>query len=487
MDRRLSAFFILLAATAFLGWQLPQAGGGPWGNDEGIYLASAQSLASGHAPYRTVFFSKPPLYALLLDVLGHLSGWNIAGYRLAMIACALVTLLATAVLGWLLGGPRVAAATTVLLALNPKFIFYARPLSADPPVLTLMLVALLGGVLAIERGAAWAWMVTGGATLAAIFMKPNGGLVVPILGVTLLVWLLRQPRQARGRHLLRCLALGTLGALPVLLLVLPFSLEPNAYQQAVTYEVAGRNLYHLDLVAQAHHLFSFVWVDRGLVILAAIGVFGTLRRPLTVVSLTLLVWTCTYAVFLFLHYPLFSKHLNAMIPPLALFAGAGLVEMAELAIGLVAAIRFRRTLDARTRWAGVFGWSVLVVVAALLPYLLHLDSSDAVPSVNEERERLEAAVRLHVAPGGTVVTDDQFAAFAARLAVVPWFADTSGARLDTGYLTGPEAVAKAEALRPAAVIFGNDRLNRFPEFVSWVEAHYQRVWADGSRAIYLPR
>jgi hypothetical protein len=128
-----------------------------------------------------------------------------------------------------------------------------------------------------------------------------------------------------------------------------------------------------------------------------------------------------------------------------------------------------------------------VVVAALLPYLLHLDYSDAVPSVNEERESLEAALRLHVAPGGTVVTDDQFAAFAARLAVVPWFADTSGARLDTGYLTGPEAVAKAEASRPAAVIFGNDRLIRFPEFVSWVEAHYQRVWADGSRAIYLPR
>ena len=487
MDRRLPALVILLAAMAFLGWQVPQAGGGPWGNDEGIYLVSAQSLASGHAPYRTVFFSKPPLYALLLDFLGHLSGWNVAGYRLAMISCALVTLLAAAALGWLVGGPRVAAATAVLLALNPKFIFYARPLSADPPVLSLMLVALLAGVLAIERGTSWAWMVTSGATLAAICVKPNGGLVVPILGFTFLVWLLRQPAPARGRALRRCLAFGTLGALPVLLLVLPFSLEPNAYQQAVTYEVAGRNVYHLDLLKQVQHVFSFVWVDRGLVLLAAIGAFGALRRPLTVAPLTLLAWTCTYGVFLLLHYPLASKHINALIPPLALFAGAGLVEMAEQAIGLAAAIRSRRTLDARTRLAGFFGLGVLVAVAALLPYLLYLDYSDAVPSVNVKRERLEAALRIHVAPGGTVVTDEPFAAFAARLAVAPWFADTSGARFDTGYLTGPEAVAKAEVARPAAVVFGNDKLSRLPEFVSWVEAHYQRVWAEGSRAIYLPR
>lgn len=482
----IAAALVALIALLFLGWQSTHLSGPGTGYDEGVYLASAQSLASGHAPYRTLFFSKPPLFALFLDAVGRASGWHLSGYRLAMALCALATLLASAALAWRWRGPWAAVATAALLAVSPKFVFYARPLGSDAPLFALMMLGLLAGAVAIERQSRWAWAAAGGAAMAAIGMKPNGGLIIPIVAVGFAWWLLHQPRSVWSPAIARC-AFAVLGAAPVALVMLPFALQPHAYEQSITYQLSGRGAYPLDPAYNIREIASFLGLDRGMIVLAAIGLVRALRRPVALVPIMLLAWLACNGGFLVVHTPLFSHHVPVLLPPLAIFAGAGLVTTVERIIASVSALRARRALGALAWVTGVASLLVLLAVAALVPYLGSINRASARQVRSAGAREFDAALRQYVPPGGTVVTDDQFGAFTERLPIAPWFADTSTFRIDSGYLTSDEAIAKTEAEHPAAVVLASDKLSRLRDYVAWVRERYDRVWSDGSRAIYRAR
>ena len=478
---------VALIALAFLGWQSTHLNGPGTGYDEGVYLASAQSLATGHAPYGTLFFSKPPLFAVLLDGIGRASGWHLGGYRLVMVLCAVVTLLASAALAWRWRGPWAGVATAALLAVSPKFVFYARPLGSDAPLFALMMVGLLAGAIAIERQSRAAWAVAGAAAIAAIGVKPNGGLIIPIIAIGFLWWLLRQPHRAWPAALLRCL-FSAVGAIPVLLVMLPFSLQPNAWKQSVTYELSGRGAYPLDPIGNVGHIVSFIWLDRGLVVLAALGVALVLRRPLALVPVLLIAWLVCGGLFLLIHTPLFSHHIPLLLPPLGILAGDALVTLVARVASAVRAIRAGQVLGRWAWTASIASLLVLCGVAALVPHLGTLNRASARQVRGAKSRQFADAVRQFVPPGALVVTDDQFAAFQAHLPVGPWFADTSTYRIDSAYLTGPEAIARTEEERPAAIILtSSDKLSRLTDYVAWVQQRYDRAWSNGPRAIYLSR
>ena len=480
--------FVLIATISllFLGWQSTHLRGPGTGYDEGVYLASAQNLATGHAPDRALFFSKPPLFAVLLDGIGRVSGWHLSGYRLAMVLCALTTLLISSALAWRWRGPWSAVATAVLLAINPKFAFYARPLGSDMPVITLMMLGLLAGSVAIERQSRWAWAVVGGAATAAIGMKPNGGLIIPIIVAGFLWWLWRRPHNARMPTVL-CALFSIIGAVPVLLIMLPFSLQPHAYMQSITYELSGRGVYPLDVAGNIRHIVPFIALDRGLVVLAAIGLVLALRRPLSLVPMLLVVWLVLSGAFLVIHTPLFSHHIPILLPPLAIFAGSGCVALIARSVAMVEALKARQPLS---WWAwAMSALSVLTLlgVVALIPHLAAINHQSAQRVQSASERQFAAALGHYVPPGGLVITDDQFSAFGAHLPVGPWFADTSTYRIDSGYLTSAEAVAKTEEEKPAAIIVTSDKFRRLTEYVAWVQRRYEPVWSDGSRTIYEAR
>ncbi|GEM_PF-1493816 len=486
MTRQIALALIGIIALLFLGWQSMHLNGPGTGYDEGVYLTSAQSLATGHAPYKTLFFSKPPLFAVLLDGIGRVSGWHLGGYRLVMALCALVTLLTAAALAWRWRGPWAAVATATLLAISPKFVFYARPLGSDAPVFTLMMLGLLAAVIAIERQSRRAWAIAGGAAIAAIGVKPNGGLIIPIVIVGFVWWLWKQPRDAWLPAFLRALFSVT-GAAPVLLLMLPFSLEPHAYTQSITYELSGRSAYPLDPAGNIRHIASFIWLDRGLVVLAAVGALLALRRPLSLVPVLLIAWLVIGGGFLVLHTPLFSHHIPALLPPLAIFAGVGLVALVERVVASVVALRARQPLDGWAWFASAFSALVLLGVVALVPHLASINRASVRQVRSASEQQFDAALRQYIPPGALVITDDQFAVFHAHLPVGPWFADTSTYRIDSGYLTNAEAIAQTEAEQPAAIVIASDKFPRLKEYVAWVQSRYDPVWSNGARTIYRAR
>lgn len=487
--QRTVAWWIALAlvaviALAFLGWQSMHLNGASMGYDEGVYLSSGQRLAAGDVPYQTLFFSKPPLFAVELDGVGRLSGWHIGGYRLVMVLWALATLVQAAVLAWRWRGPWAAVATAGLLAISPKFVFYARPIGSDVAVTALMMLAVLASIVAIERKSRWPWAIAGGAAVAAFGMKPNGGIVAVVVAIGFIWWLVQQPSSERRPAFLRAL-FTIVGALVTVLIMLPFSIQQNAYKQAITYELSGRGAYPLNLAGNVREIVSFIWLDRGLVVLAAIGLVLALRRPLTLVPAMLLAWLVVNGGFLVIHTPLFSHHVPVLLPPLAIFAGSGFVTLVDRIIQSVRGLRIRRPLN-RIAWvASVFSVLVLLGVVALVPHLASINRASARQTRTASEREFDAALRQFVPAGGTVVTDDQYAAFAARLPVGSWFCDTSTYRVDSGYLTGPEAIAKTEEERPAAVVFAGDKLSRLTDYVTWVQSRYDRVWSNGTRAIYV--
>ncbi|MDQ6833128.1 MAG: glycosyltransferase family 39 protein [Chloroflexota bacterium] len=480
--------FVLIAVIAllFLGWQSTHLRGPGTGYDEGVYLASAHSLATGHAPYKALFFSKPPLFAVLLDGVGRVSDWHLAGYRLAMALFALATLLITSALAWRWRGPWPAVATAALLAISPKFVFYARPLGSDTPVIALMMLCLLAGSVAIEWQSRWAWAVAGGAAIAAVGMKPNGGLIIPIIFVSFLWWLRQRPRNARMPAVL-CALFSIVGVVPVLLIMLPFSLQPHAYMQSITYELSGRGVYPLDPAGNIRHIIPFILLDHGLVVLAAIGLVLALRRPLSLVPVLLVVWLVLGGGFLVSHTPLFSHHIPILLPPLAIFAGTGFVALIARIVVLIEALKARQPLSLWAWATSALSALTLCGVVALIPHLAAINHESAQRVRSASERQFATALEQYVPPGALVITDDQFSAFSAHLPVGPWFADTSTYRIDSGYLTSAEAIAKTEEEEPAAIIVASDKFRRLTEYVAWVQGRYDPIWSDGSRTIYKAR
>jgi hypothetical protein len=128
--------------------------GAPQDNyDEGVYTASLQSLAAGHALYAQVYCGQPPLFLLSLLPWYRLFGGTLFAARLGVVAYSLVGLVAAWWIGRMLGGRRTALITLALLAFDPLYLAQSRAVEAEAPALAFMLLAVALAVWAWRNGA----------------------------------------------------------------------------------------------------------------------------------------------------------------------------------------------------------------------------------------------------------------------------------------------------------------------------------------------
>lgn len=477
---------VALFLVSFVAWQSQHLADAAQGTDEGVYLASARNLAAGHAGYQEVFLPKPPLFAAFLQGMGTVAGWHLAWYRLAIVGCTVIVILVGALLAGWWRGTRAAVATTFLLVLTPKMVYYARLFNADMPLFALASVALLAAAYAQRRERWWAWALAGAGIAAAAGMKQNGILVMaPAL--VFVCW----PREpgirpaARTRSVARIAGWMLLGFLAATAAMLPWLLQSGVLREVLGQPFAARRTYSLVLGDNLRKVATFVWLDRGLLALAVVGIGVSIRRGAHPIPVALGVWALVNGVFLAVQTPLFSHHIPILFLPLGVFGGVGaiwLIDQCRAAIGRIRPAG-RASVGAWVRAAA--SAAILMGTVLLIPYLLAIDERSAGGIGQGTTPALPQVLRAYLPHETTVVTDDPFAAFLAHLDVPSWFVDTSNVRLDSGYLTANEAIARTEADDPAAVVFATDRLDRLTEYVAWVRANYEEVWSDGATAIFV--
>ena len=154
----------LLAADAIL-WS--RSFGRAANFDEGGYTVALEALRDGQALGEEVFLVQPPLFYNLLQALGALIGPSFDELRAGMLVVSLVGVAAAFVLGRAYGGDWAGLGAAAVYSVTPPFPANAPLIEADPPAVTLALVALAFAVHGYGRGRSGTLAYLAGAAIAA--------------------------------------------------------------------------------------------------------------------------------------------------------------------------------------------------------------------------------------------------------------------------------------------------------------------------------
>jgi hypothetical protein len=456
---------VAAAIALYLSFQVPRLSAYSYGWDEGFYLQVGWLVSMGFRPHSDFFFSQVPGFAWLLGGLYAALGHSVEGFRATLVLSGVATL---AIVGWMSMdnvGRIAGTASTWLLALNPKFQDLTRTIEADSLALPLMLLAVaLVAAYRTQRiprltGALLSGLVLGLGTQ----LKLSAAVILPLLVLSILY-------RGRVRDAVACVAAWAL----VLGAILALSSPREAVAQFLVFQSRGAVTYGLDVAGNLVQLTSFLWVDRGLVLLGLAGVLLSQHRGFAYWAS--LGWIASLGAFLLIKSPLYDHNLVVLVPGLALLGGLALQGLTAKSI---------RLGSGRLRRSSVVVAAVATVYLVLAPRLLAMDLAQR-PD-DGAASRAVSFLSVTVPQGAWVVSDDPMIAFRARLRLVPQLADTSNFRLATGYLSARQLVEITHELSPAAVIAWERFQRNVPEYVQWLKTNYREVWSDGGHSVFLRR
>lgn len=316
------------------------------------------------------------------DVLMNRTGWlkdDTAAHHVSVVVVSTLLLAAVFLLGTLAYGLGCGFASQLALLLMPQFIGHSQNNLKDQPVAFFFALAMLGFLVAWRRGGLATWGLAGALGGAAYAVKINGIFVLPVAGLAMLPFILRDLRRLPV-WLLR-FALASAAYVLTVPLLWPYYRTHTLSRFAETVaafrlHVFNEVVFYMGRHAPArevpwHFPFVMFGITTPLVILAlALLGFGILARllakkkldeagPLVLFSVWLVVPIVTQVAS---GVPRCDgvRHYLYLLPALALMAGTG-------AVGLWRWAEERR-LGPRGARAAVFAIAPLVLLATLVSY-----------------------------------------------------------------------------------------------------------------------
>jgi 4-amino-4-deoxy-L-arabinose transferase-like glycosyltransferase len=497
--------------------------------DEGVYVSSLRSLATGHTLYAQVYCGQPPLFLLLLLPWYRLFGLTLAAARLGVVAYSLIGQGAMWWLGWQLGGRRVGLIALTLLAFDPLYLAQSRSVQAEAPALAFSILAVALAAHARRkpdlRYAALCGVALGVGFMIKLFVVPA---IIPI-GAFLLapMWhdlvaeslAQRQwPTRARLNEPLRAswpTVAASVGAFLAVVLLAFFSQPDRGAEWA---QVIGLHAHATGALANQRgnnlHLFLGIWWEIPLCAAGTLaGIWGWQRGQWTATVIAL--WGAACIIVLALQTPLFDHHL-ALLPP-AFIPGAALLpglivphphpaptppqrrgSAPRIARASVRSLQPGRAVlfaprDKSPRGPFLARLSLPHIVSGWLALLLLIAFGKSLgQEIAAQRSLptglLQAAsgVQFYTLPDDQIVTDDQTIAVFANREVPAALVDTSTVRITSGALTTQQVIAAASNPRVVAILWYSGRFALLPGLKTWVQRHFVLAIDYGSgRGLYL--
>jgi hypothetical protein len=283
------------------------------------------------------------------DVLMNRTGWlkdETAAHHVSVIVVSTLLLVVVFLLGTLAYGFGCGFASQLALLLMPQFIGHSQNNLKDQPVAFFFALAMLGFLVAWRRGGLPYWVLAGGLGGAAYAVKINGVFVLPVAGLVMLPFILRDFRRL-PLWLLR-FALASAAYVLMVPLLWPYYRTHTLSHfvetvAAFRLHVFNEVVYYMGRHAPArevpwHFPFVMFGITTPLVLLAlALIGFGILARllvkkrldeagPLLLFSVWLVVPIVTQVAS---GVPRCDgvRHYLYLLPALALLAGTGAVEL----------------------------------------------------------------------------------------------------------------------------------------------------------------
>ncbi len=450
---------------------------GDW-YDQGVYLESARLMLHGFQPYKDIFDSQPPLWLPLLYLSFHFFGTNLQAGQILTATSGLVVVVAVTLAVTQLGGRGSGLFAGLLIVLSPLELQWSRVVVAEVPFAAL---ASVGMALAIRyvRNGNRIWLVAAASAVAcSILIKLLGLYALPSLVALVMARstsIAGIDRRQRMRFMSGDIAIIAATAAIVIGLCSLVSHPKPMWNQVVAFHFAARSVYPSSSIAQQLYLIAHFMKGERLLIAAS---------PLAVLCLldgfegaAILAWPAFTFLGLMYQRPLFSHHMIALIPPLAVAAGVGSGYCVALSTKF---LRWCATQSdrMRTAWSAAYVAAVLAVAVVLVREGWIAVNQQEARVRNSLDERLDIGmaqtIDQNTGAGEMIATDAQSVAFLAERDVPPELADTSFLRIKSGFLSSQEFIAASEKYHVRLVLFWTGRLNAMPGLVDWARAKFHR-------------
>jgi hypothetical protein len=215
-------------------------------------------------------------------------------------------------------------------------------------------------------------------------------------------------------------------------------------------------------------------------------------------------WLVLTLIGLLIQHPLFTHHVVALIPPLALAAGIGAGALWKLGRRLqVRQVQVReasvRSDDYANDYAQDYGWAMGIALCTACIILFAAVCRGGLAGRTDQQwilaywrppaADLEIAAELRRLTGKAdfIVTDAPGIAFWSGREVPPWLADTSLKRIDNHYLATAEVKSEVERYRVKAVLLWTGRLERLPGLTAWLEQTFPTRRGYGANGVLYLR
>jgi hypothetical protein len=464
-------FHLLLTGLllVYLIWGAAHLGGFQWDDDEGINVIKARLVEAGFRLYRDIWSDQPPLLTWILAATFRLVAPEVTPGRFVILLFATGGLLGIAQIAKGLAAPAAALLATLLLAVAPSYFTYARAIMVGLPAMALAALAL---AVAWDTPCRWRLLASGALFGASLLIKPITAYQVVVLAAVAALPCLRDP-TVDWRSVLRQWGwLGVGGGIVVLPVVVVIG--PDFVTQVVGTYAETKKAYSFSLMTNLSWTGHYLVENIGPFVLAIWGVVVWLRTQRTELGLMVL-WLGLTLVALLTHTPLRTHQFLLLLFPTAILVAVGIEDL-------------RQTFLAGPTLNRVLALVPALIALSWLVIALSADASLLIATNNDNDNWISIEIiRSAVAPDELVVTDAPMLAFRANRLVPSSLAVPSLRRLRTGGLTERFVIEQTAAAQPRAVVLWDGRFDLLPDYVEWVEQHYQlaRSFNGGQKRIYL--
>jgi hypothetical protein len=468
--------------------------------DGGVYLESARMLAAGYAPYRAVFISQPPAWLKLIQWSFALFGQNMRGGQMLTVSTLVLTAVAVGFIvldrGFWLG----AVLTCATILLSPLAFFWAREITGELPSAAFAAVSLaLAGRYA--SGGRRLWLGFGALALAgALSVKLFSLYAIPSV---LLLAAGRLGSAGQLRQRIWSMAADVLLVLAIIFATLLAMASAYGVREVCTQAVAFHLGSRADLSAARNWDLIVATLSRDPAVLSALPLVICAALE-TWIGWSALGWLVLTLIGLLIQHPLFTHHVVALIPPLALAAGIGAGALWKLGRRLqVRQVQVReasvRSDDYANDYAQDYGWAMGIALCTACIILFAAVCRGGLAGRTDQQwilaywrppaADLEIAAELRRLTGKAdfIVTDAPGIAFWSGREVPPWLADTSLKRIDNHYLATAEVKSEVERYRVKAVLLWTGRLERLPGLTAWLEQTFPTRRGYGANGVLYLR
>lgn len=489
------ARFILPAIVLAIAVWLAYAGLGRYeaSYDAGVYLESARMMRRGYPLYGVIFSSQPPLWLPLVALSFHCFGESVLAGQLVTATAGLVTVAATMMATAYLCGWPGGLMAGVLVMLSPLLLKWGRIVTPDLPSVAFAAVAMALAVHYVQNGRRRWLLAAALAATCSVLVKLPGVYVFPALGLMLIArWYgvpgLNYRQRARA---VACDALIFAGVFAGLTLAVVLMMGAGeVWRQVVTFHAAARTAFPVVAFGDKCRLMlGFARHERLLayaVPFAALAVLGGLE------GLVAVLWVSSTFIGLLSHRPLFSHHMVALIPAVAMAAGIGCAQLWKSSGALLKWLHGKNQLAASLLGAaGALAISIGILIIAgqlRIAWREAITHRRAAPQAAADSPDLKLArlIAERTQPGDVILTDAQDIAFLAQRDVPPETTDTSFVRIATRFISGPEIVSLGERDHVRAVLLSTGRLNLMPEVARWAAGHFPHQESfGGGKVLYI--